>query len=151
MAPESIGWASVIPKKVEGAGHGEGEEKPFFPRRLGHGAGGRGEAGSESGESGSGMGLTRTTAGTGETTHFLSQLGGHGGGHEALVWELRLGTSDHCHMPFPLFQHHDLGFLVGRQEHLPWDRMVNLPKSLSLRESSPRVTRLRTASMGSLQ
>lgn len=34
MVQDSRGQASVVPEKVEGAQHGEGEEEPFFPRVL---------------------------------------------------------------------------------------------------------------------
>lgn len=43
------------------------------------------------------MGLTRTTVGTGETTHFLIQSEGHGGGHEVTG----LGAQDGNLMSLP--------------------------------------------------
>lgn len=57
------------------------------------------EAASESGESGRGMGLTRTTAGTGEATHFLTL-------QEVTVEDMRqlgaqAGNPGHCHMTLP--------------------------------------------------
>lgn len=47
----------------------------------------------------------------------------------SLVWELRAGTSVHRLMPFILPEmtlQYDLGFPLGRQEHPPWNRLVNI-------------------------
>lgn len=67
----------------------EKERKSLSSQGSEHGVRGRGDEVSENGDSGSGMGLTRTTASTGKTTHFLIQLEVVVEDLRRLVWQLR--------------------------------------------------------------
>ena len=65
-----------------------------------------------------------------------------------LVWELRVGTSGHCPVPFPILQD---GLGLNSSGQVGAAALGQDGKSFSLnfsplRESSPRVTRLRMAS-----
>lgn len=81
MVQQSTGQASAILEKAGVAERRGGEGEPSHGTGA-HGVQGRAGEAAESGESGSGMDLTQTTVGTGETTHFPVQPGGHGRGHE---------------------------------------------------------------------
>lgn len=67
--------------------------------------------------------------GTGETIPVLIQPGGDGGGHEVTSLGAQDGylrTLPHTPHPTPDDTASDLGFPLGRQGHLPWNRMVNV-------------------------